>query len=248
MCATVFDDAQDNTLPNESLPMETRLATFVIIAAYNEQHMLARVAADVQRLFPNLVVVDDGSSDDTWNVARGTARFALRHVVNRGQGAALQTGLEFALKRGAQYIVTFDADGQHKPEEIERLLGPVASGSCDITLGSRFLGRAAVNLPWSRRAVLKLGVWITRVMNRLPVTDAHNGLRCFSRRAAEQITITADRMEHASELIDLVRRTKLPWQEVPVEIHYTDYSMGKEQSSLRAARILFHYLMARFFR
>ncbi len=243
--------------PNETAPTKTQAATvvaqavrdrtFVVIAAYNEGSVLAEVVREVQRSFLNVVVVDDGSTDETFNVARHSARYALRHAVNRGQGAALQTGIEFALLRGAAFIVTFDADGQHRLEDVDRLLEPVASGSYDITLGSRFLG-ATVNLPWTRRVMLGLGVLFTRIVNRMPLTDAHNGLRCFSRRAAEQITITADRMEHASELIDLIRKAKLPWCEIPVEIRYTEYSLAKGQSSGAALRIVFHYIMSRIVR
>ena len=248
MSTAVIHDVKQNAKADQPLAESVRQATFIVIAAYNEQDMLGRVVRDVQRDFPNVVVVDDGSADGTWETARQAARFALRHAINRGQGAALQTGIEFALKRGAQYIVTFDADGQHRPEDVERMVGPVARGECEITLGSRFLGRTAVNLPWGRRFMLKLAVLFTRVVNRMPVTDAHNGLRCFSRAAAERLNITADRMEHASEIIDLVRRTGLPWREAPVEIHYTEYSLGKGQSSLGALRILFHYIMSRYFR
>lgn len=221
---------------------------FIIIAAYNEQEVIEQVAGEVRTHWPNVVVVDDGSTDATFEAAQRSATHVLRHVINRGQGAALQTGIEYALRRGAQYIVTFDADGQHRPEDISAMISPIAEGRCAITLGSRFLSRRAVNLPWARRVLLRLAVAFTRLVNRMPVTDAHNGLRCFSRRAAQQITITADRMAHASELIDLIRRTHLPVEEVPVEIRYTEYSLAKGQSSAAALRIVFHYLMSRISR
>lgn len=232
---------------NPPIDQSVRDQTWIVIAAYNERGMIDTVVRDVRRLFPNVTVVDDGSTDDTFGEARRSARYVLRHVLNRGQGAALQTGIEFALRRGAGYIVTFDADGQHRAEDVDRLLEPVAGGEFDIALGSRFLGRS-VNVPWTRRVMLSLAVLFTRMVNRMPLTDAHNGLRCFSRRAAERITITADRMAHASELIDLIRQTDLPWREVPVEIRYTDYSMAKGQRSTAAIRIVFHYVMSRIVR
>ncbi|MHC4946688.1 MAG: glycosyltransferase family 2 protein [Planctomycetota bacterium] len=233
--------------PAPDLPDDVREGAFVVIAAYNEASCIADVAGAVRACYPHVVVVDDGSTDGTLDAALGGARYVLRHVVNRGQGAALQTGIEFALARGARFVVTFDADGQHRVEDVAAMLAPLARGECEITLGSRFLG-GVVNLPWTRRLVLRLGVLFTRVVSRVQVTDAHNGFRAFTRRAAERITITADRMAHASEMIDLVRRTGLPFREVPVEIHYTDYSLAKGQSSRNALRIVFHYLLGRIMR
>ena len=221
-----------------------RGGTFVIIPAYNEGKLLGSVVREVRAVYPNVVVVDDGSTDDTFAVAKANATYALRHQINRGQGAAIQTGIEFALLRGADYIVTFDADGQHCVEDVAALLSPIHQGDCDIALGSRFLGEA-VNLPTTRRLALRLAVLFTRLVNGVKLTDAHNGLRAFSRRAAERIHITLDRMAHASEIIDLIKHSGLPHREVPVKIRYTEYSMAKGQSSRGAIRIVLHYLLGR---
>ena len=229
-----------------SSALDDRDGVFVVIAAYNEGACLDEVVRDVRRRYPNVVVVDDGSADDTYAVARRRAAYALRHVINRGQGASLQTGIEFALARGAKYVVTFDADGQHDPDDIEVLLTPIRAGEADIVLGSRFLGDA-IDMPRSRRTILRLAILFTRVVNGVKLTDAHNGLRAFSRRAAERVHITADRMAHASEMIDIVRRTGLPFREAPVRVRYTAYSLAKGQSSSGAARIIFHYLIGRLF-
>lgn len=217
---------------------------WIVIAAYNEAACIEEVVRAVRVGYPHVVVVDDGSRDDTAERARRAGARVLRHAVNRGQGAALQTGITFALRRGAAYVVTYDADGQHRPEDISALLAPIVAGRCDITLGSRFLG-GAVNLPRSRRLLLKGAVWFTRLVNRVALTDAHNGLRAFSRRAAERLNITQDRMAHASELIDQVRESGLRFEEVPVEIRYTAYSLAKGQSPRGALQILFHYLVGR---
>ncbi len=219
---------------------------FVIIPAYNESACIAQVAREVRAAYPHVVVVDDGSHDDTAEAAKRGATYVLRHPINRGQGAALQTGITFALQRGADYIVTFDADGQHRVEDIEALLVPLRAGECEITLGSRFLGNV-VDIPAARWRVLKLAVLFTRIVNRVKLTDAHNGLRAFSRRAAQQIDITLDRMAHASELIDQIRRSGLAYQEVPVQIRYTEYSLAKGQSSRGAFRIVLHYILGRVF-
>lgn len=218
----------------------------IVIAAFNEEAQIESVVREVRKRYPQVVVVDDGSEDRTAQAARQGGALVLRHLINRGQGAALQTGIECALKRGAAYIVTFDADGQHAVEDIEAMLIPIVRGECEITLGSRFLG-SAVDMPRSRRLVLKLGILFTHLINRMPLTDTHNGFRAFSRQAAEHIQITADRMAHASEMIDLVRESGLPWREIPVQIRYTEYSMQKGQSSRGAWRIVLQYLFGRLF-
>lgn len=221
---------------------DVRDAVYVVIPAYNEAPSIGHVAGEVRTVYPNVVVVDDGSTDTTFEEATGGAAFVLRHVVNRGQGAALQTGIEFALRRGARYVVTFDADGQHRVEDIEVLLEPIVDGVCDITLGSRFLGEA-IDIPRRRLLALRLGVLFTRIVSRVTLTDTHNGLRAFSRRAAEQIDITLDHMAHASQLIDIIRQTGLAFREVPVQIRYTAYSMATGQSARGVFGILFRYLL-----
>ncbi|MCH7884475.1 MAG: glycosyltransferase family 2 protein [Planctomycetes bacterium] len=237
------DEAKEQIRP---VPPDVREDLFVVIAAFNEVASIEPVAREVRAMFPNVVVVDDGSTDGTLDVARRSAKYVLRHVINRGQGAALQTGIEFALRHGARFILTFDADGQHRVEDIPAMLEPIWRGECEITLGSRFLGKA-VNIPSTRRNLLRLAVLFTKIVNRVKLTDAHNGLRAFSRRAAETIHITMDRMAHASELIDQIRLSGLPFREVPVEIRYTVYSLAKGQSSRGALRIVWQYLLGRVF-
>jgi glycosyltransferase involved in cell wall biosynthesis len=220
---------------------------YIVVPAFNEASVIAGVVGRIAERYPHVVVVDDGSSDETAAQARQATPHVLRHMINRGQGAALQTGIDYALKCGAAYVVTFDADGQHNVEDIGELLKPIVAGECDIALGSRFLG-AAVGIPASRRTMLKLAVVFTRVFNRVRVTDAHNGLRAFSRRAAQRIRITNDGMAHASEILDEVRGTGLAWREVPVSIHYTEYSLAKGQSTGHAFRVAFQYLLGKVLR
>ncbi len=159
---------------------------------------------------------------------------------------ALQTGIKFAVARGARYIVTFDADGQHSVDDIPAMVRPIWEGSCEITLGSRFLGHV-VDIPPARLRVLRLAVLFTQLVSRVKLSDAHNGFRAFSRRAAQQIDISLDRMAHASEMIDQIRESGLPFLEVPVRIRYTPYSLRKGQSSRGAIRIVLHYVLAKVF-
>ncbi len=237
----------DSTTTPERLPDDVRHGTFIIIAAYNEGACIEQVVREVRAEYQNVVVVDDGSADDTFEAAKRYAPYCLRHVINRGQGAALQTGIEFALLHGARFVVTFDADGQHCVEDIQTMVTPIARGEFEITLGSRFLGEMG-QIPASRRRTLRMAVLFTRLVNRVNVTDTHNGLRAFSARAARKINITLDRMAHASELIDQVRLSGLPFTEVPVRIRYTDYSVKKGQSSRNAIQIVLHYLLGRILR
>ncbi len=216
----------------------------VVVPAFNEGEVIEDVLSDLVARYPNTIVVDDGSCDNTYEVARREAPVVLRHRLNRGQGAALQTGIEYALRQGSQIIVTFDSDGQHRPEDVDRLIAPIQNGEADIALGSRFLG-STEGMPRTRRAVLGLGILFTRLVSGMALTDTHNGLRAFSHRAARGIDIRLDRMAHASELLDLVRRSRYPFVEVAVEILYTDRSIAKSTSSARAFRIAYDYLTAR---
>lgn len=232
---------------NEPLPDDLRESAFIVVPAFNEAEVIADVVTTLKIEYVNVIVVDDGSRDETARAAKAAGANVLRHAINRGQGAALQTGIDYALLCGARYIVTFDADGQHDVADIARLLEPIAAGECEISLGSRFLGNA-VNLPASRRVLLKLGVVFTRFTSGVSLTDVHNGLRAFSRKAAVHIQIQLDGMAHASEMIDLIRRSELAYREVPVTIRYTDYSRAKGQSSRGAIRIALHYLLGRVVR
>ncbi|MGE5088242.1 MAG: glycosyltransferase family 2 protein [Candidatus Levyibacteriota bacterium] len=217
---------------------------WVVIPAYNEGPVIADVVEAVRATWPNVVVVDDCSGDDTREAARSAGAIVVRHPINLGQGAALQTGIRHALSRGAEYVVTFDADGQHRPEDIAVLLDAQRRSGAAVVIGSRFLG-AAENLPPSRRALLKLAVLFTRLTTGLKVTDAHNGLRLLTRSAAQCIEIRQNRMAHASEIIDQIRRLGLSVAEAPVTIVYTEYSLRKGQRLGNALNILADLFIAK---
>jgi glycosyltransferase involved in cell wall biosynthesis len=214
----------------------------VVVAAYNEARVIASVVRAVSADGWCVVVVDDGSTDRTFEQLAHLPVWRLRHIVNRGQGAALQTGIRHALNLGAEVIVTFDADSQHDPSQIDDIVEPVASGRCEVAIGSRFLdGNSRV--PLVRYLVLKLGVLFTRVTTGLRVTDTHNGFRAFSRRAAERLSIEMDRMAHGSEILEQVARHRWRFCEVPVTVRYTDYSIAKGQRSANALRIAIQVLL-----
>jgi polyprenyl-phospho-N-acetylgalactosaminyl synthase len=219
-------------------------AVYFVIPAYNEERSVGDVVRRVKTRFAGVIVVDDGSTDETAKRAEEAGATVLRHIINRGQGAALKTGIDFALRCGAQIIVTFDSDGQHQLEDVDALIAPVQEDRCDIALGSRFL-HPETKVPPMRKMTLKLGVIFTRLVSRIQVTDTHNGLRAFSRKAAEQIRIRQDRMAHASEILDEIGRLKLRYREVPTRIVYSNYSQAKGQRSSAAFRIVWDFLIGK---
>lgn len=226
-------------------PQGQSSGVWIVIPAYNEAERLPRVLKELTATGKyNIVVVDDGSSDGTSSVATTADTWVLRHIVNRGQGAALQTGISFAVRQGASLVVTFDADGQHAATDIENLVQPIVAGECDVVLGSRFLG-SAEGVPTSRKWILKLATWFTRISTRLPVTDTHNGLRAINAAAARELVITEDGMAHASEILHKLAESTLRWREVPVHIHYSQETLVKGQSNRAAFQIVFRTLVAR---
>jgi glycosyltransferase involved in cell wall biosynthesis len=206
---------------------------FVIIPAYNEAKKIRGVVEEVSRFAPHVVVVDDGSNDETAQSVEGILGVhVLRHIINRGYGAATKTGIAYALSRGAEAVVTFDADGQHRPEDIPALLAPICAGSADVALGTRF-HKNALKVPLFRKFSLQLAVVFTRIISGLRLTDAHNGLRAFSAKSLEKIDFHKNGMAAASEILDEIARHKLVYSEVPVVISYTPYSVQKGQSTFR---------------
>ncbi len=234
-------------IPIEPPAEPLRKGIQVVVPAYDEARSIARVVRELRGTYPNVVVVDDGSSDETGERARRAGATVLRHVLNRGQGAALQSGIEYALAQGAEIVVTFDADGQHDVRDIARLVRPILEGEVDVVLGSRFLEDGA-EVPRLRRLLLAAGIVFTRLTTGARLSDTHNGLRAFSRRAAARLQIRLDGMAHASEVIDCVHRSGLPYCEAPVRIRYTEYSQAKGQRASGAFRIVLDYLMDRFTR
>lgn len=217
---------------------------WVVIPAYNEGEVIARVVAEVHAVHPQVIVVDDCSRDDTSTAALRGGATVLRHAVNLGQGAALVTGIRCALERGAEFIVTFDADGQHRVQDISVLQDRQRETGADIVVGSRFMG-VALGMPALRRFVLKMAARYTRLTSGVALTDAHNGLRLLTRHAAEQLRLRQNRMAHASEIIDQVGVLGLKIAEAPVVIQYTEYSLRKGQRLSNAVNILWEILLAR---
>jgi len=219
---------------------------FVVIAAYNEESVIDETILELTRRFEHVVVVDDGSRDRTAERARQSGAEVLRHPINLGQGAALQTGITYALRGGATHVATFDADGQHDPQDLIHMLDVLGrTPGTDIVLGSRFLGTAS-GLPLHRKIVLKGARFFTNLTTGVRLTDAHNGLRLMTAEAAAKIRITQNGMAHASEFIARIRQHRLKYVEVPVHIRYTAYSLRKGQRLSSALNIVTDLLASRF--
>ena len=217
----------------------------VVIPAFNEARVIAGVVTDVRRAGYPVIVVDDGSRDSTGAVAAAAGATLVRHPINLGQGASLQTGIDFALLQPCDVIVTFDADGQHRAEDALSALRLLAEGQCDVVCGSRFLGTTS-NVPRMRKIILKTVVGLANLTAGTKMTDAHNGLRALSRKAASCLNISQAGMAHASEIMSQLRLHKMNIREVPVQIHYTEYSLAKGQSSLNSINILVDLVIGRF--
>ncbi len=233
--------------PNENKSTVPIPGVCVVIPAYNEAGVIARVLDDFKETDYQVVVIDDCSTDNTAEIVSQYNVTLLKHMINLGQGAALQTGFSYICKHTlADFIVSFDSDGQHDIEDIPALIAPLQKGDVDVVLGSRFIhGRSVAGMPFSKLVTLKLGLFFTRITTGLKLTDTHNGLRAFKLSALGKINITQNRMAHASELLNQISRNKFRYCEIPVTVHYTEYSKKKGQSILNSVNILWDLFFGR---
>eukprot|EP01092_Planopodium_desertum_P003136 TRINITY_DN15351_c0_g2_i1.p1 TRINITY_DN15351_c0_g2~~TRINITY_DN15351_c0_g2_i1.p1 ORF type:complete len:230 (+),score=40.18 TRINITY_DN15351_c0_g2_i1:187-876(+) len=215
----------------------------VVIPAYNEGSAIKDTINAIPGNFPNVIVIDDGSRDDTRERVRETRATLIRHPINLGQGAGLQTGIDAALLDPAiEYIVTFDADGQHRIEDVESMLAYAVQHKVQIVMGSRFLGKA-INMPRMKRVILKAAVWFSNVTSGVRLTDTHNGLRVIHRSAAERLNLELPDFSHASEIVERIGQQHFSYAEVPVTIIYSEYSRSKGQSMINAINIAFDAIL-----
>ncbi len=219
---------------------------WIIIPAFNEAGVIGEVVADVRAVFDHVVCVDDGSSDGTGEIALGAGAHLVRHPVNLGQGAAIQTGVEYARRQpGADVFVTFDGDGQHRVKDVIAMIDRLSTEGVDVVIGTRF-GRPGLSKPPPlKRIVLKTAAWLSPRGRRLGLTDTNNGLRVFNKTVADGLEITMSGMSHASEFILLIDENRWRVAEEPVEVLYTDYSKAKGQPLLNGVNIIFDGLLRR---
>lgn len=228
--------------------MEQFQDTWLIIPCYNEGTVIQDVIENARKTFPNIVAVNDGSPDDSADKIKAGGAHLVNHPVNLGQGAAIQTGIEYARKQpGAKYFVTFDADGQHQVKDVVRMVERLRTEPLDIVVGTRF-GRpraADDQVPLIKRLVLRTVVMLSPTTRRLGLSDAHNGLRAFNKKVADEMNIRMNGMSHASEIVSMISDKHWRVAEEPVDILYTEYSMSKGQSLINGVNILADGMLSR---
>lgn len=221
-------------------------SVWIIVPAFNESQIIGDVIGELRSVYPHVVCVDDGSGDDTAEVALRAGAHVVVHPVNLGQGAAIQTGVEYARRQpGAAVFGTFDADGQHRTADLTAMLGRMARGDVDIVIGTRFAGPTAGTTPPLKRVLLRAAAALSPSSRRLGLTDAHNGLRVFNRSVADRLNLAMTGMSHAGEFVKLIDENHWRVAEEPVEILYTDYSLAKGQPLLNGVNIVFDGLLRR---
>ncbi len=225
------------------------MRVFVVIPAFNEEQSIGSVLAELKNLPYEVVVINDASSDQTAKIVEQFPVVLLSHRLNRGQGAALQTGNDYALKMGADIIVHFDADGQFLVKEISEIIAPLLTQQYDIVFGSRFLDKKS-ELPWLKD---KLIFPIARLINRLflgiKLTDPQSGFRAMTKETAAKIIIEHDGAAHCSEIAAKAHKLKLRIKEVPMTVKYFSFGQsllagkGRGQGGLQIIKdLLFNKL------
>ncbi len=222
----------------------------IVIPAYNEEQVISEVLEAVPERIRGVsriekIVVDDCSDDETGTCARRAGAKVLRHLINRGLGGALSTGLEFAKRNDFDITVTLDADGQHDPSEIPKLIQPILSDQSDFVVGSRLLEKG--EMPLVRTLANRIGNVVTFLLYGVWTTDSQSGFRAFSRKAIKSIELKSQRMEVSSEFFKEVKAKDLRYSEVPIKSIYTTYSLSKGQKTSNALNIYFK-LLVQFFR
>ena len=218
----------------------------VIIPAYNEERTIAQVVRSVRSVCRTVVVVDDGSSDRTAEIAHEEGGLVLRHALNCGLGAAIRTGIAFAtLHADDDIICTFDADGQMDVNDLGRLVAIMEQESLDVVTGSRFLG-ISNTMPVVRRWYNTGANLMTWMLFGVLASDSQSGLRCFRRSALNQMELYCDRMEVSSEIIAEIHRLDLRWKEIPVSVVYTPYSLSKGQGFATGLTTITRLLLRKF--
>ena len=219
-----------------------------VVPAYNEGLAISEVIRPLKQAVDLVVVVDDGSTDKTAELAKVAGAIVIRHKINRGQGAALRTGTEFALKMGAEIVIHIDADGQHDPSCLQDVLKPLFEGQADVVYGSRFLGEKPQGMPSVRRWLLKGAKVFNYLALGIPfsVSDPQSGLRAMTADVAKDLDFRQDRMAHCSEILQMVTRSEWRMIEVPVRVIYSAETLAKGQKMSDAFRIVWQLILGLF--
>lgn len=220
----------------------------IILPALNEAKVIARVLAQIKLVAAKLpvsteiCVINDGSGDQTAAISKKAGVTVLTHVINRGLGASLSTGLEYAKKVKADFAITMDSDGQHDPDDLVTVLTPLLNKQADVVIGSRLL-QPAGKMPWLRKINNQAFNLLTRLLFGVVTTDSLSGFRGFSKPAIQSIELKTERMEVSNEFFTEIKRHHLKFAEVPIRVIYTDYSLTKGVKPGNVFAILFRLLL-----
>ena len=220
--------------------------TFIIVPVYNEQEVIGTVLQKIKKFFlsSNIICVDDGSSDNSVNEIIKEKVVLLRHIINLGQGAAIHTGIQYALKMNAKYFVTFDSDGQHSIVDAKKMLNFLVKKKLNIVLGSRFLKiKSKKKIPILRSIILFWAIKLSNLFYGIKLSDTHNGLRVFDFKFAKTLKIRMIGMSHPAEFVVNIKKNKFFYAEYPTNINYTKYSISKGQANINSFNILFDMLI-----
>jgi len=221
---------------------------YIILPVFNEGAVLRSTIEQLLKCQYSIVLVDDGSTEDILSLSQGLPVHYLRHRFNMGQGSAIQTGILFALQKGAEIFVTFDADGQHDAADIEKMIEHLQQTKADIVFGSRFMSVSPSHIGFLRKLVLQFARLLNYFFSGILLSDAHNGLRVFNSKAAASFKILENRMAHATEILMQVKRNNLRYEEFPVHISYTRYSKKKGQKLTHGFKVLQDIILYKLFK
>jgi glycosyltransferase involved in cell wall biosynthesis len=221
------------------------MSRIIVIPAYNEATTIRKVIVGALRVADRVLVVDDGSTDRTGEIAGAVGATLVRHVVNRGLGGALGTGIIAALRLGAEAVVTMDADGQHRPEDAGKIFERLAAGDAEFVIGSRMIDPNG-SMPARRRLANRVGNLLTYALFGVMVSDSQSGLRGLSRAAAAELDLKTNGMEVSSEFIKEAGERGWRIAEVAIPAIYTDYSLSKGQSFLVGLKTAAKLIYRRF--
>jgi len=219
---------------------------FIVIPAFNEGEKINEVVHNVLKKYQNVIVVNDSSSDKTSEIAKDTGAIVLDHAINRGQGAALETGTKYALQRGAELIVHFDADGQFLVEDIAEIIKPIINNEADIIMGTRFMDKKS-NMPaFKKYFIMPIARLVMKILYKADLTDPQNGFRAFNRKVASELIIENDGAAHCTEIIVKTLKNKWRYKEVPITVHYDQFGAsifsgkGRGAGGIKILKSLFY--------
>lgn len=227
--------------------------TVFIIPAYNEKDAPIKIIGDILSKSYGVILIDDGKNDDLIEKLHkkynGKPMVTIKHIINLWQWWWLETWAEYVRRfwKNIKYVVHFDADWQHRLEDLKEFQKAFEDDpNLEIALWSRFLG-STVNMPKSKKITLKLWILFTRIFSWIKLTDTHNGYRMMKKETLDKIHITMDRMEHASEILDIIKNKKIKYKEVPIVVIYSEYSKAKGQKLSNAFKIAKNFIYKKMF-